>query len=200
MKKKLFVTGILITGVLTLSPISLALSGLGNNDTKEDVMYANLATMDNSSQQENTKENEDLQSENTYSQNDLKHESLVESDVKNKQRPVETNQDQIINKSDKKKLNANVIDDKQKSIVDDKITKSNSLSRNDALNLLKKRYGSDVYYEYMGNEADFGSIKEKGHEGYVYLPHKPTDMGYFVDKNTKEIYEFHPSGYFDLVE
>lgn len=50
----------------------------------------------------------------------------------------------------------------------------------------------------MGDENTYSVLKEKGHEGYVFLPNAPTDLGMFVNKNTKEIYYFHPSGYMDI--
>ena len=74
-----------------------------------------------------------------------------------------------------------------------------ALTKSQALEALKSK-NSSVDYNYMGDEKDFSVLKEKGHEGYVYLPDVPTDMGVFVDKNTKEMYYFHPSGYMDIYE
>lgn len=53
-------------------------------------------------------------------------------------------------------------------------------------------------YIYQGDEEKFTVLKEKNHEGYVFLPNVNTDIGYFVDKNTGETYYFHPSGYMDI--
>ncbi|SFE63201.1 hypothetical protein [Peptostreptococcus sp. D1] len=74
-----------------------------------------------------------------------------------------------------------------------------ALTKSQALEALKSK-NSSVDYNYMGDEKDFSVLKEKGHEGYVYLPDAPTDLGVFVDKNTKEMYYFHPSGYLDIYE
>lgn len=52
---------------------------------------------------------------------------------------------------------------------------------------------------YQGDENTFESLKEKNLSGYVFLPDVEGDLGYFVDKNTANIYYFHPSGYLDLI-
>lgn len=71
----------------------------------------------------------------------------------------------------------------------------NSLTQEESLNLLKQ-INNNLKFEYMGNENTFKCLKTKGLEGYVFLPTNiDTDLGYFIDKNTKDIYEFHPSGY-----
>lgn len=72
-----------------------------------------------------------------------------------------------------------------------------SLSKEDALNLLKEK-NDKVDYSYMGDEETFSVLKEKGHQGYVFLPDIQTDLGMFVNKNTREVYYFHPSGYMDI--
>ena len=80
---------------------------------------------------------------------------------------------------------------------DQNSSKPAGLSREDALNLLNEK-NNKVDYSYMGDENTYSVLKEKGHEGYVFLPNAPTDLGMFVNKNTKEIYYFHPSGYMDI--
>ena len=80
---------------------------------------------------------------------------------------------------------------------DQNSSKPAGLSREDALNLLKEK-NNKVDYSYMGDENTYSVLKEKGHEGYVFLPNAPTDLGMFVNKNTKEVYYFHPSGYMDI--
>lgn len=79
----------------------------------------------------------------------------------------------------------------------DTVSKTHCLAKEDALNLLKENNYLD--YLYQGDENDFDVLKEKGLSGYVFLPDIDTDMGYFVDKNTKEIYYFHPNGYLELI-
>ena len=52
----------------------------------------------------------------------------------------------------------------------------------------------------MGDENTYTCIKEKGIQGYVFLPQCDGDMAYLVDKNSGHIYFFHPSGYFELLK
>ena len=52
----------------------------------------------------------------------------------------------------------------------------------------------------MGDENTYACIKEKGIQGYVFLPQCDGDMAYLVDKNSGHIYFFHPSGYFELLK
>ena len=59
---------------------------------------------------------------------------------------------------------------------------------------------TDLTYTYQGDENTFESIKEKGIRGYVFLPNVDTDMAYLVDKDNGNIYFFHPSGYFELLQ
>ena len=59
---------------------------------------------------------------------------------------------------------------------------------------------SDLTYIFQGTENQFDTLNEKGLEGYVFLPDIDTDLGYFVDKNTSNIYYFHPSGYLELIK
>jgi len=61
------------------------------------------------------------------------------------------------------------------------------------------KYNDKVDYIYQGNANDFEYLKSKNLQGYVFLPNVDTDIGYFVDKQTSNIYFFHPSGYLELV-
>lgn len=79
------------------------------------------------------------------------------------------------------------------------VQKVNSLTQEDALNFLKQ-INSKLEYSYIGDENIFKPLKEKGLKGYVFIPNIPTDLGYFVDKETKEVYYFHPSGYLELIK
>ena len=62
------------------------------------------------------------------------------------------------------------------------------------------KYNDKVDYIYQGDANDFESLKSKNLQGYVFLPNVDTDIGYFVDKQTSNIYFFHPSGYLELVK
>lgn len=57
----------------------------------------------------------------------------------------------------------------------------------------------DMEYSYQGDESTFEVLNQKGLSGYVFLPNVDSDLGYFVDKNTSDVYYFHPSGYLDLM-
>ena len=58
----------------------------------------------------------------------------------------------------------------------------------------------DFTYTYQGDENTFEAIKAKGIRGYVFLPNIEPDMAYLVDKDSGNIYFFHPSGYFELLQ
>ena len=59
---------------------------------------------------------------------------------------------------------------------------------------------AELTYTYQGDENTFEAIKDKGIRGYVFLPDVDTDMAYLVDKDSGNIYFFHPSGYFELLQ
>lgn len=67
-----------------------------------------------------------------------------------------------------------------------------------AKDILKMRNDS-IDYTYQGDENTFDVLKDKGLEGYVFLGNVDGDLGYFVDKNSVEIYYFHPSGYLEVI-
>ena len=88
----------------------------------------------------------------------------------------------------------------QNEVVNQNITAQEvvSLTKEDALNLLLDY--NDLTYLYQGDESGFEYLQQKGLQGYVYLPDIDTDIGYFVDKNTQQIYYFNPGGYLELVK
>lgn len=61
-------------------------------------------------------------------------------------------------------------------------------------------YNPNVEYIYQGDENTFEVLKNKGISGYVFLANVEGDLGFFVDKNTTNIYYFHPSGYLELAK
>lgn len=77
---------------------------------------------------------------------------------------------------------------------------SKTLTKSQALNLVKKLEPEINGFTYMGNENTYRCIKENGIKGYVFLPNCDGDMAYLVDKQTSHIYFFHPSGYFELLQ
>lgn len=77
-------------------------------------------------------------------------------------------------------------------------TQQTTLTQEEAKDLLIK-YNNTVEYIYQGEASQFEALKEKNLTGYVFLPDVPTDIGYYVNDKTSEIYFFHPSGYLELV-
>lgn len=73
-----------------------------------------------------------------------------------------------------------------------------TLNQEQAQNVLKI-YNSDIEYSFQGDENTFEALKEKGLEGYVFLGNIEGDLGYFVEKDTADIYYFHPSGYLEKI-
>ena len=211
MKKRIVLAMVVMMGIFAVSPLSDAV-----NRQQEDMMYARPA------KQDVVADSDDTVIDNESPVSDRKKEDIVEADTSLKSNQMQDvnkvrNQDRVINKVEvnksektlannvtvnksEKTLANNVAENKTNKIGDltsQEAPKANkSLNREEALNELKKQ-GTNLDYSYMGDEKDYSVLKEKGHEGYVFLPNTNTDMGLFVDKNTKEVYYFHPSGYID---
>lgn len=225
MKKKVLTIAIIVAGFVSIGGIGLALNAhqASNLRIKEnDTMYAEVKEP----VYEDNNYNQD--SENIDSNTPVNnHEDItideVQSGSKDTSQNIDKakNKDLVINKTSRdiakrpaQKIDAKAVAD-DKSLAKDQIKKEDGqnpkenlqndqnsskpigLSREDALNLLKEK-NSKVDYSYMGDENTYSVLKEKGHEGYVFLPNVPTDLGMFVNKNTKEVYYFHPSGYMDI--
>lgn len=79
------------------------------------------------------------------------------------------------------------------------INQTIALTQEDALKLLLEN-NNNLTYIFQGTADEFEKLKEKGLKGYVFLPDIDTDLGYFVDENTSNIYYFHPSGYLELIK
>ena len=211
MKKRIVLAMVVMMGIFAVSPLSDAV-----NRQQEDMMYARPA------KQDVVADSDDAVIDNESPVSDKKKEDIVEADTSLKSNQMQDvnkvrNQDRVINKVEvnksektlannvtvnksEKTLANNVAENKTNKIGDltsQEAPKANkSLNREEALNVLKNQ-GTNLDYSYMGDEKDYSVLKEKGHEGYVFLPNTNTDMGLFVDKNTKEVYYFHPSGYID---
>lgn len=211
MKKRIVLAMVVMMGIFAVSPLSDAV-----NRQQEDMMYARPA------KQDVVADSDDTVIDNESPVSDKKKEDIVEADTSLKSNQMQDvnkvrNQDRVINKVEvnksektlannvtvnksQKTLANNVAENKTNKIGDltsQEAPKANkSLNREEALNVLKNQ-GTNLDYSYMGDEKDYSVLKEKGHEGYVFLPNTNTDMGLFVDKNTKEVYYFHPSGYID---
>lgn len=108
-----------------------------------------------------------------------------------------------INEVNNKTTQTNDID-KQETYIKENKKENLGMSKSQAEAVLNKYLNkvekTDLTYTYQGDENTFESIKEKGIRGYVFLPNVDTDMAYLVDKDNGNIYFFHPSGYFELLQ
>ena len=108
-----------------------------------------------------------------------------------------------INEVNDKTTQTNDID-KQETYIKENKKENLGMSKSQAEAVLNKYLNkvekTDLTYTYQGDENTFESIKEKGIRGYVFLPNVDTDMAYLVDKDNGNIYFFHPSGYFELLQ
>ena len=84
--------------------------------------------------------------------------------------------------------------------VEDKTGMSKSEAEAILNKYIKEVEKADFTYTYQGDENAFEAIKEKGIRGYVFLPNVDTDLAYLVDKDSGNIYYFHPSGYFEKLQ
>lgn len=117
-----------------------------------------------------------------------------------------------VSSDDSKEMNNQKFNIEQNVENNDKTTQTNDIdkskteemSKSEAEEILNKYIKdvekADFTYTYQGDENTFEAIKEKGIKGYVFLPNIETDMAYLVDKDSGEIYFFHPSGYFEKLQ
>ena len=150
------------------------------NKTLETNNVSYIDNSDSNNQNSNLESKEYILKSNNINS---KHNVVKNNDSK----VIELNKNQYIIKSD----NSN------KTI--ENLNLPESLTKDDALNLLLDM-NPNLVYSYQGDENTFPIIKNKGFCGYVFLPNADTDLGYFVDKNTSNIYYFHPSGYLEKIK
>lgn len=224
MKKNLFAMMIVLAGALTISPLSIALENSAREDNLPDVMYVSnqsektdsLADNEKVSEQEekssdsNSADNSFVKFEKNKSKNldkVVKKENAIKSQKSNINDSYEVKRVtsessnkkavsyEIKNKDFNKKIN--YIEKSGEEATKKEKMQEKSLNREEALKILEEKNGN-LKYDYMGDENTFNVLKEKGQEGYVFIPDVPTDLGMFVNKNTKEVYTFHPSGSLDI--
>ncbi|MBC2577529.1 hypothetical protein HLB30_03215 [Peptostreptococcus russellii] len=223
MKKNLFAIMVVLAGALSISPLSIALENTEKEDNLPDVMYvSNQNTEVDGSLIEDSNDNENVNTDsniandkfaksdeeirnssekvgntNQNMQNEKKYtvrsnENVNTSD-RNSQRQVSQARPYSSNKTNQYSATENTtVNQNVNSNAENK-----SLNRDEALQILKDK-NNKCDYDYMGDENTFNVLKEKGQEGYVFVPDVQTDLGLFVNKNTKEVYTFHPSGSLDI--
>lgn len=218
MKKKVLTIVMVVAGIVSIGGIGFDLSANQLTDktsSNNDIMYAQVKTPETSlatakdtslvTVEDNsrpTSNDQDLtidevdveRNNNTDNTNKAKNRDLVLNKVS---RSNPSSQRSDSNVSQNKVASSQPLASNSQPDTNKDKNSSTSLSKEDALNVLKEK-NNKLDYNYMGDEESYSVLKEKGHEGYVFLPDAQTDMGMFVDKNTKEVYYFHPSGYMDI--
>ncbi len=218
MKKKVLTMVMVVAGIVSIGGIGFALSAnqvTNKTSSNNDIMYAQVKTPETSlataedtslvtvednsrptsSDQDLTIDEVDVErNNNTDNTNKAKNRDLV---LNNVSRSNPSSQRSDSNVSQNKVASSQPLASNSQPDTNKDKNSSTSLSKEDALNVLKEK-NNKLDYNYMGDEESYSVLKEKGHEGYVFLPDAQTDMGMFVDKNTREVYYFHPSGYMDI--
>ena len=197
MKKGIIAVSLLLSGALLITPITNALSKSDEKETtvkpvkiEQNVQSEKIESTDKINEVNNkTTQTNDIDKQETYIKENKKEDTVKEESIK----------ENII--EDKVQNTQNATEEKfQTSEQKEDLRMSKSQAEavlNKYLNEVEK---TDLTYTYQGDENTFESIKEKGIRGYVFLPNVDTDMAYLVDKDNGNIYFFHPSGYFELLQ
>ena len=200
MKKGIIAISLLLTGALLVTPITNAVSEL-------DVAQTTSAPAKAEQVVKNEKvEVTDKNNDKTAQTNDIDNEKTPVKEVMIEE---ETTKEAVIQQETAEEVINTKDDIKEETIVKEENTvdeekEDATMSKEEAEAVLNK-YIKDVEegdftYTYQGDENTFEAIKEKGIKGYVFLPNIETDMAYLVDKDSGNIYLFHPSGYFELLQ
>ena len=197
MKKGIIAVSLLLSGALLITPITNALSKSDEKETtvkpvkiEQNVQSEIIESTDKINEvNDKTTQTNDIDKQETYIKENKKEDTAKEESIK----------ENII--EDKVQNTQNTTEEKfQASEQKEDLRMSKSQAEavlNKYLNEVEK---TDLTYTYQGDENTFESIKEKGIRGYVFLPNVDTDMAYLVDKDNGNIYFFHPSGYFELLQ
>lgn len=197
MKKGIIAVSLLLSGALLITPITNALSKSDEKETtvkpvkiEQNVQSEKIESTDKINEvNDKTTQTNDIDKQETYIKENKKEDTVKEESIK----------ENII--EDKVQNTQNTTEEKfQTSEQKEDLRMSKSQAEavlNKYLNEVEK---TDLTYTYQGDENTFESIKEKGIRGYVFLPNVDTDMAYLVDKDNGNIYFFHPSGYFELLQ
>ena len=197
MKKGIIAVSLLLSGALLITPITNALSKSDEKETtvkpvkiEQNVQSEKIESTDKINEVNNkTTQTNDIDKQETYIKENKKEDTVKEESIK--ENIIEDKVQNTKNKTEEKFQTS-----EQKE--DLRMSKSQAEAvLNKYLNEVEK---NDLTYTYQGDENTFESIKEKGIRGYVFLPNVDTDMAYLVDKDNGNIYFFHPSGYFELLQ
>ena len=197
MKKGIIAVSLLLSGALLITPITNALSKSDEKETtvkpvkiEQNVQSEKIESTDKINEVNNkTTQTNDIDKQETYIKENKKEDTVKEESIK----------ENII--EDKVQNTQNTTEEKfQTSEQKEDLRMSKSQADavlNKYLNEVEK---TDLTYTYQGDENTSESITEKGISGYAFLPNVDTDMAYLVDKDNGNIYFFHPSGYFELLQ
>ena len=197
MKKGIIAVSLLLSGALLITPITNALSKSDEKETtvkpvkiEQNVQSEKIESTDKINEVNNkTTQTNDIDKQETYIKENKKEDTAKEESIKE-------------NKIEDKVQNTQNTTEEKPQEPEQKENLGMSKSQAEAVlnKYLNEVEKTDLTYTYQGDENTFESIKEKGIRGYVFLPNVDTDMAYLVDKDNGNIYFFHPSGYFELLQ
>ena len=211
MKKGIIAVSLLLSGALLITPITNALSKSDEKETtvkpvkiEQNVQSEKIESTDKINEVNNkTTQTNDIDKQETSIKENLTKENNKET-IKKENNKEDTAKEESIkeNKIEDKVQNTQNTTEEKPQEPEQKENLGMSKSQAEAVlnKYLNKVEKTDLTYTYQGDENTFESIKEKGIRGYVFLPNVDTDMAYLVDKDNGNIYFFHPSGYFELLQ
>lgn len=211
MKRAIKTLSVLCGGLLFISPITSTIFAQGTNDKPESALVENIDKTTNKQTMPNNELKVDrvnkeevvkpnipkVEVKNETTKLETKNE-VVKQKVKDEVTKPQIKEETIKNEVIKKEETPVVENNKKEETVEQNTVKViDVLSQQQAKELLQM-YKKDANYAYQGDENTFNVLAQRGLSGYVFLPDYDTDLGFFVDKNTANIYYFHPSGYLEL--
>ena len=211
MKKGIIAVSLLLSGALLITPITNALSKSDEKETtvkpvkiEQNVQSEKIESTDKINEvNDKTTQTNDIDKQETSIKENLTKENNKET-IKKENKKEDTAKEESIkeNKIEDKVQNTQNTTEEKPQEPEQKENLGMSKSQAEAVlnKYLNKVEKTDLTYTYQGDENTFESIKEKGIRGYVFLPNVDTDMAYLVDKDNGNIYFFHPSGYFELLQ
>lgn len=215
MKKGIIAVSLLLSGALLITPITNALSKSDEKETtvkpvkiEQNVQSEKIESTDKINEVNNkTTQTNDIDKQETSIKENLTKENnkeTIKKENKKENKKEDTAKEESIkeNKIEDKVQNTQNTTEEKPQEPEQKENLGMSKSQAEAVlnKYLNKVEKTDLTYTYQGDENTFESIKEKGIRGYVFLPNVDTDMAYLVDKDNGNIYFFHPSGYFELLQ
>lgn len=211
MKKGIIAVSLLLSGALLITPITNALSKSNEKETtvkpvkiEQNVQSEKIESTDKINEvNDKTTQTNDIDKQETSIKENLTKENNKET-IKKENKKEDTAKEESIkeNKIEDKVQNTQNTTEEKPQEPEQKENLGMSKSQAEAVlnKYLNEVEKTDLTYTYQGDENTFESIKEKGIRGYVFLPNVDTDMAYLVDKDNGNIYFFHPSGYFELLQ